>query len=86
MPVFPYRDFGPAVEGKGDGMICDPRGRWYVGTQTGIQVYDPNGRPIGLVLAPAPAPVTSVGLAGDWLYALGGGKIHRRRVNLAAPK
>jgi gluconolactonase len=83
MPVFPYRDFGPTVESKGDGMTCDLQGRWYVSTQAGVQVYDPNGRPIGLVLAPTPAAVTSVALSGpglNWLYALTQGKIYRREV------
>jgi enterochelin esterase family protein len=84
MPVFPYRDFGPTVESRGDGMACDAQGRWYVSTQAGIQVYDPNGRPIGLVLAPSPAPVTSCALAGDRLYALSQGKIWRRPVAGAA--
>ncbi len=83
MPVFPYRDFGPGVEGRGDGMICDTAGRWYVSSLTGIQVFDPNGRPIGLVLAPSPAAVTSCALAGDRLYALSQGRIWRRQVNAA---
>jgi gluconolactonase len=86
MPVFPYRDFGPTVESRGDGMACDPLNRWYVSTQAGIQVYDPNGRPVGLILAPSPAPVTSCALAGSWLYALSQGRIWRRQVNLQAPK
>ncbi len=84
MPVFPYRDFGPTVEGRGDGMACDTTGRWYVSSQTGIQVFDPNGRPIGLVLAPGAAAVTSCALSGKdlgWLYALSQGRIWRRPVN-----
>jgi enterochelin esterase family protein len=82
MPVFPYRDFGPTVESRGDGMACDAQNRWYVSTVTGIQVYDPNGRPIGLVLAPSPAAVTSCAIAGDKLYALSQGKIWRRQIKL----
>ena len=86
MPVFPYRDFGPTVESRGDGMACDARNRWYVSTVAGIQVYDPNGRPVGLVPAPSPAAVTSCALAGDRLYALSQGKIWRRPVNLSSSR
>ena len=84
MPVFPYRDFGSTVESRGDGMTSDTAGRWYVSTQAGVQVYDPNGRPIGLLLAPTPAPVTSVTLSGpglSWLFVLTQGRIYKRHVN-----
>ena len=84
MPVFPYRDFGNTVESRGDGMTSDTMGRWYVSTQAGVQVYDPNGRPIGLILAPTPAAVTSVTLSGpglNWLFLLTQGKIYKRQVN-----
>ena len=81
LPVMPYRAFGGKIEGKGDGMTCDTRGRWYVATSSGIQVFDPNGRPAGLVLAPTGGAVTSVALAGNWLYALTDGKVFRRQVN-----
>lgn len=81
MPVMPFRAFGGKVEGKGDGMTSDTRGRWYCGTASGVQVFDPNGRPVGLVLSPTGAPLTSVALAGNWLYALTGGKVFRRQVN-----
>jgi len=84
MAVFPYRDFGNTVESKGDGMTSDTAGRWYVSTQAGVEVYDPNGRPIGLILAPTPAAVTSVTLSGpglNWLFLLTQGKIYKRQVN-----
>ena len=61
-------------------MTCDTRGRWYCATASGVQVFDPNGRPIGLVLSPTGTPLTSVALAGNWLYALTGGKVFRRQV------
>jgi enterochelin esterase family protein len=84
MPIFPYRDFGNTVESKGDAMTSDTLGRWYVSTQAGVQVYDPNGRPIGLILAPTPAAVTSIALSGpglNWLFLLTQGKIFKRQVN-----
>ncbi|HYG75535.1 MAG TPA: SMP-30/gluconolactonase/LRE family protein [Planctomycetota bacterium] len=84
MPVMPYRQFGRFPEAKGDGMTCDTRGRWYVSTATGIQVFDPNGRPVGLILAPTEAPVTTIALSGpdlSYLFALTQGKIFKRKVN-----
>jgi enterochelin esterase family protein len=83
-PVFPYRDFGNTVEGKGDGMTSDKEGRWYVSTQAGVEVYDPNGRPIGLILAPTPAAVTSITMSGPgmhWLFLLTQGKIYKRELH-----
>jgi len=82
-PIFPYRDFGNTVEGKGDGMTSDKEGRWYVSTQAGVEVYDPNGRPIGLILAPTPAAVTSIAMSGPgmhWLFLLTQGKIYKREL------
>lgn len=84
MPIFPYRDFGNTVESKGDAMTSDTAGRWYVSTQAGVEVYDPNGRPIGLILAPTPSPITSVALSGpglNWLFVLTQGKVFKRHVN-----
>ncbi len=83
MPVYPYRDFGNTVESRGDGMTSDKEGRWYVSTQAGVEVYDPNGRPIGLLLAPTPAAVTTIALSGPelkWLFLLTQGKIYKREL------
>jgi enterochelin esterase family protein len=83
MPVFPYRDFGNVVEGKGDGMTSDIEGRWYISTLSGVQVFDPNGRPLGLIPAPTPAAITSCALSGPGLhtlFVLTQGKIFKREV------
>jgi gluconolactonase len=84
LPTMPYRHFSTIPEAKGDGMTCDTRFRFYVSTQTGVQTYDPNGRPIGLILAPTPTPVTSITLAGpghSYLFLLTQGKIFKRKLN-----
>ena len=84
MPVMPYRQFGRLPEAKGDGMVCDTRSRFYCSTATGIQVFDPNGRPIGLILAPTETAITSIALSGpelSWLFALTQGKVFKRKVN-----
>jgi sugar lactone lactonase YvrE len=82
----PYRIFGRIPDGGGDAMICDTRNRWYCSSQQGVQVFDPNGRPLGLVLAPTTAPITSVALSGSdlgWLYVLTRDAVYRRKVNAA---
>ena len=89
MPVMPYRPVGRSLEGgsagaRGDGMVCDTRSRFYCSTGAGIQVFDPNGRPIGLILAPTDAPITSIALSGpdmSYLFALTQGKVFKRKVN-----
>jgi gluconolactonase len=84
MPVMPYRQWGKLPEAKGDGMVCDTRSRFYCSTATGIQTYDPNGRPIGLILAPTETPITTIALSGpdlSYLFALTQGKIYKRKVN-----
>lgn len=83
-PVYPYRDFGNTIEGKGDGMTSDKEGRWYVSTMAGVEVYDPNGRPIGLIPSPTPAPVTSITMSGPGLHSLfllTQGKIYKRELH-----
>lgn len=84
MPVMPFRAFGRIIEGKGDGMTCDTRGRWYCASLTGVQVFDPNGRPTGLVLSPTGTAITSVTLSGpglNWLFVLTQGKVFKRKVD-----
>lgn len=86
MPVLPYCRFGNAAESSGDGMTCDTRGRWYCGTQTGVQVFDPNGRPVGLILSPNGGRIISVALSGPglkWLFVLAEGCVYKREVNAA---
>ena len=84
MPVMPYSQFGRAPGPKGDAMVCDTRSRFYCCTSTGLQVFDPNGRPIGLISAPTDSALTSVALSGpelSWLYVLTQGKVFKRKVN-----
>jgi gluconolactonase len=84
MPIFPYPHFAGSDDSKGDAMTSDTQGRWYCSTALGVEVYDPNGRPIGLILAPTPAPITSVALSGpglNWLFVLTQGRVYKRQVN-----
>ena len=70
---------------KGDGMAVDKTGRYYVTSELGVQVFDPTGRPCGVLPKPDPSkPLTSCTLAGknhEFLYVTNGKTIYRRKVN-----
>ena len=38
-----------ATSSRGDGMAVDKRGRYYVTSDLGVQVFDPTGRPCGVL-------------------------------------
>jgi enterochelin esterase family protein len=101
MPVMPLRQLiDPAGEFKfnegppripaarGDGMAIDADGRWYVTSAAGVQVFDPTGRPCGVLLGPDPTkPLTTCILAGtdfQTLFVAQGGQIYRRKLTIAA--
>jgi enterochelin esterase family protein len=101
MPVMPLRQLiDPAGDFKfnepppripaarGDGMAVDRDGRWYVTSAAGVQVFDPTGRPCGVLTAPDPAkPTTTCILAGpdfQTLFVAQGGQIFRRQLTIAA--
>ncbi|OYP36156.1 hydrolase [Rhodopirellula sp. MGV] len=90
-PIDPQGDFAfnqppPYLESsKGDGMAIDKVGRYYVTSALGVQVFDPTGRPCGLLPTPNPLkPLTSCVLAGaghQYLVVTNGDTIYRRKVN-----
>ena len=50
---------------KGDGMITDAYGRYYVATELGVQYFDPAGRISGVISGPPGIKgMTSVTFAG----------------------
>ncbi len=75
---------------KGDGMATDWRGRYYVTSALGIQVFDPTGRLCGVLDKPQPhMPLTSCTLAGaqgDTLFVTNGDKIFSRKLQIETPK
>jgi enterochelin esterase-like enzyme/sugar lactone lactonase YvrE len=75
-----------AAASGGDGMAVDRRGRWYVTSALGVQVFDPTGRLCGVLPKPNPAkPLTSCVLAGPdhaWLHVTNGDTIYRRRLTV----
>jgi enterochelin esterase family protein len=75
---------------KGDGMATDWRGRYYVASALGVQVFDPTGRLCGVLDKPqASKPLTSctlAGVRGETLFVTNGDKIFSRRLQIETPK
>jgi len=69
------RDFAMLPEGNfGDGMAVDSKGRLYVSSRDGVQVFDDTGKHLGVI--PTPRAVISVAFAGPnkkTLYIVGSG-------------
>lgn len=73
-------------EALGDGMTAESKGRWFVTTDLGIQVFDPAGRLAGIIAKPvAGGKIVSVEFAGkdrDVLFVAAGDKIYSRKVKV----
>jgi gluconolactonase len=69
------RDFASLPAGSnGDGIVVDSEGRLYVSSNPGVQVFDRNGKYLGLI--PTPRGLISVTFAGPGrrtLYVIGSG-------------
>ena len=76
-------------EALGDGMTADSKGRWFVTTDLGIQVFDPAGRLAGIIAKPvASGKIVSVEFAGkdrDVLFVAAGDKVFSRKVKVRGP-
>ena len=72
------RDFAKLeAGGSGDGLAVDAAGRLYVTSSPGVQVFNGDGKYLGLI--PTPRPVTSVAFSGPGkrtLYVVGGGALN----------
>ena len=75
---------------RGDGMAVDKAGRYYVTSDLGVQVFDPTGRPCGVLpKVDKDQPLTTCMLAGSdhsTLYIAHGKKIYRRKLTVQHPK
>jgi len=71
---------------SGDGATTESKGRYFVTTELGIQVFDPTGRLSGIIAKPDPAgKVVSCEFAGanhDILYVAAGDKIFARKLKV----
>lgn len=69
---------------RGDGMAVDKVGRFFVTSAEGVQVFDPTGRPCGVLPKPdASQPLTSCALAGpnhEFLFITNGTQVFRRKI------
>jgi gluconolactonase len=70
-------------EALGDGATTDEKGRYYITTELGIQVFDQTGRHAGTIALPFPgAKIVSCEFAGkdhDWLFVCAGDRIFKRK-------
>ncbi len=75
---------------RGDGAAVDKAGRYYVTSALGVQVFDPTGRPCGVLPKVDPdQPLTSCILADSGhstLYIAHGKRIYRRKLTVQKPK
>jgi sugar lactone lactonase YvrE/enterochelin esterase-like enzyme len=75
---------------KADGLCADRRGRYYVTSALGVQVFDPTGRMCGVLNRPqGSAPLTSCALGGvekDVLFVTNGDKVYSRKLRIGSAK
>ena len=75
---------------RGDGMAVDKRGRCYVTSDLGVQIFDPTGRPCGVLpKVDSDQPLTTCMLAGkdhSTLFIAHGKKIYRRKLMVNQPE
>lgn len=87
---FKFNEPPPYVQtSEGDGMAVDAAGRFYVTSKLGVQVFDPTGRPCGVLpKVDTDQPLTSCVLAGPdhgTLYIAHGKTIYRRKLTVVKP-
>lgn len=72
---------------SGDGATTESKGRYFVTTDLGVQVFDPAGRLAGIIAKPvADGKIVSVEFAGkdhDVLYVAAGDKIFSRKLKVS---
>jgi gluconolactonase len=70
-------------------LACDSKGRTYLASAAGIQMYDTQGRLSGVIAPPEREPVTGVCFGGeklDELFVTCGGKLFHRKLKVAGVK
>jgi len=70
---------GPAPTGAGaDGLLVDARGRLFVATSVGVQVFSPGGEPLGTIALPKiPQNLAFAGAGRRDLVVVGRGAVYR---------
>jgi enterochelin esterase family protein len=88
---FKFNEPPPYVQNsQGDGMAVDKAGRFFVTSQVGVQVFDPTGRPCGVLPKVNGAqPLTTCVLGGpdhSVLYIAHGSTIYSRKLTVQKAK
>jgi gluconolactonase len=73
-----YRQTDTGWSSGADGLAVDARGRLYVASTAGIQVFSPEGQALGIITLPkAPQNIAFAGPGKRTLYAVGRGAAYR---------
>lgn len=88
---FSFNEEPPYISrSRGDGMAVDKVGRYYVTSDVGVQIFDPTGRPCGVLpKVDKDQPLTTCMLAGpnhNTLYIAHGKKIYSRKLTVQKAK
>lgn len=70
---------------NGDGLAVDIDGRAYVTTALGLQIFDADGKLLGILDKPQPGAMVNAAFAGpnlEYLYLTCGNKVFRRKVRV----
>lgn len=96
LPIDPKGEFAfneeppYAKRSRGDGMAVDKAGRYYVTSDVGVQIFDPTGRPCGVLpKVDKDQPLTTCMLAGpnhSTLYIAHGKTIYGRKLTVQKAK
>ena len=88
---FNFNEEPPCVQtSRGDGLSVDKVGRYYVTSDLGVQIFDPTGRPCGVLpKVDDDQPLTSCILAGEdhnTLFIAHGKRIYSRKLSVERKK
>ncbi len=88
---FDFNEEPPYVKASGGiGAAIDRRGRYYVTSDLGVQIFDPTGRPCGVLpKVDADQPLSSCMLAGknhNTLFIAHGVRLYKRKLTVDRPK
>jgi gluconolactonase len=76
--ALPAAQNGTVPTSGADGLAVDERGRLYVASALGVQVFDRAGRPLGLITLPRqPQNLAFSGLNKGQLFVVGRGSVYR---------
>jgi gluconolactonase len=84
----PQKDGAPAAAGAGaDGLAMDEKGRLYVATTLGVQVFSPKGEALGIITLPkTPQNLAFSGPGRGALYVVGRGAVYRIQTLTHGPR